>query len=144
MSLLAPGWCLSCRSVAELLTSCHLPSTQTQTLRSHGCEAVQRCSTNPKIHESHSNYLTALAKGFFFFLSVILVAFDRRLWVGAAKSAFFLMVIYAQITLESIISLWCTVTAHNSWGDLNHDTVAAHRKHNTSFQLQLLSCVGCF
>lgn len=60
-----------------------------------------------------------------------LVAFDRRLWVCVAKSAFSLMVIYAQITLESIISLWCAVTAHNSWGDVDRDSIAALRKHNT-------------
>lgn len=62
---------------------------------------------------------------------MILVAFDRRLWVCAAKSAFSLMVIYAQITLESIISLWCAVTARNSWGDVDRDSVAALRKHKT-------------
>lgn len=75
---------------------------------------------------------------------MILVAFDRRLWVCVAKSAFSLMVIYAQITLESIISLWWAVTAHNSWGDVDRDGVAALGKHNTPFQLQLLLHTCCF
>lgn len=54
------------------------------------------------------------------------------------------MVIYAQITLESIISLWWPVTAHNSWGDVDRDSVAALEKHNTLFQLQLLLRTCCF
>lgn len=46
--------------------------------------------------------------------NAILVACVRCLWVWAAASAFFLMVIYAEITLGSIISLLFAVAVHNS------------------------------
>lgn len=44
----------------------------------------------------------------------ILVAHVRCLRVWAAASAFLLMVIYAEITLGSIISLLFAVAVHNS------------------------------
>lgn len=47
-------------------------------------------------------------------LNTILLAHVRGLRVWAAASALFLMVIYAQITLRSIISLLCAVAVHNS------------------------------
>lgn len=45
--------------------------------------------------------------------NTILVACVRCLLVWAAASAFFLMVIYAEITLGSIISLLFAVAVHN-------------------------------
>lgn len=139
MSLLAPGWCLSCKSIAELLTSCYLLSTQTQTLPLPGYEAGQRCPINPKCTKVIRITSLHLPKVF----NAILVAYVRCLWVWAAESAFFLMVIYAQITLGSIISLLCAVAAHNSRGELDRDTSAADRKHNASFQIQLLLSMYC-
>lgn len=107
-------------------------------------ETAERCSTDLKVPPPPQKEKVDLIASLFSFKTMIPVAFDRRLWVCVAKSAFSLMVIYAQITLESIISLWWAVTAHNSWGDVDRDSVAVLGKHNTLFQLQLLLRTCCF
>lgn len=99
----------------------HSPSNHLAT------EAVKRCSTNPECMKLIFINSLPLPKVF----NTILVAYVRSLWVWAAASAFFLMVIYAEITLGSIISLLCTVAIHNSCWDLGRDTDAAVQTEDT-------------
>lgn len=134
LSLVASCWCLSRKTIAELLTLCHPPPSNPNKVclpptPSPGTEAVKRCSTNPE----YMIIINSLPSPKYF--NSILVTYSRCLWVRAAASALFLMVMYAEITLESIISLLWAVAVHNSWWDLGRDTDAA---------VQTVDTVPCF
>lgn len=107
----------------DILSPSSLPSKHRPSLHL-ATEAVKRCSTNRKCMKLVIIISLPLPKVF----NAILLG----VWcVWPAASAFFIIVIYAPVTLGSIISLLCAVAVHNSCWDLGRDTSSTVQTRDT-------------